>query len=119
MTVIFPNKFVQSADIGRVKSGQSIVIPDQGYGFTAFRAVEPVGKSKLLALVVPQHFDIERFASTPTERSKGLVAVNEPASYFMRLIHQLEGSLASGRTGGTTDDLKSWGYTAVDYEIVR
>jgi secreted trypsin-like serine protease len=119
VTVIFPNKFVQSAGIGRVTPGQSIVIPDQGYGFTAFRAEEPVGKSKLLALVVPQDFAIERFASIPTERSKGLVPVNKPVSYFMRLIQQVEGSLASARAGGTSEPLKSWGYTAVDYEIVR
>ena len=117
--VIFPNKFVASADVGRVTSGQPIAIPGPGSGFTEFRAVEPVGHSRLLALVVPQDFDIERFASIPAERGKGLVPVNEPASYFMRLIHQVEMALAQGRTGGDPADTTRWGYTVVDYEIVR
>ena len=118
VTLLFPNKFVEGSEVGRVDADRQIVIPGPEYGFTAFKAIEPVGRSKLIALVVPVDFDIERFASIPSVREKGLIPVNEPVSYFMRLVRQIEGALVSGRAGGGSDNLDRWAYTSVDYEIV-
>ena len=48
VTQIFPNKFVQSASIGAIRTGETVRIPGHGYGFDWFRAAEPVGGGKLL-----------------------------------------------------------------------
>ncbi len=117
--VIFPNKFVPSSAVDRFAASQAINIPDKATDTTAFKAVEPIGRGKLLALVAPPDFDLERFASIPSLREKGLVPVNAPVSYFMRLVRQIEEALARGRAGGEADDLNGWAYTTVDYEIVR
>lgn len=116
VSVIFPNKFVGSADLAKVTPAKSITVPGPGYGFSAFKAVEPFGHNRLLALVVPPNFDIERFASPALERQKGPAPVNQPVSYFMRLIRQIELALAKDGTSGTAEN---WAYALVDYEIVK
>lgn len=117
--VIFPNKYVKSADVGLVKRSEPIPIPSKDYGFTAFRAVEPLGKSTLLALVVPMDFDLERIASPLGQRTKGFVPVNEPTSYFMRLIRQIESALTKVRSRHGDAGMDGWAYAATDYEIIR
>ena len=85
-------------------------------------AVEPVGKGRLLALVVPEQFEIERVIAEKTAVAKGFVPRNDPPSYLMRLIRQIETALGSrGRAAdaGGGSDLKRWGYAMVEYEIVR
>jgi len=119
VTVIFPNKYTGNTDVGRIAAATTVTIPGAGYGFTAFRAVEPVGRSKLMALVVPADFDIEQNASERGARTKGFEPVNEPTGYFMKLIHQISAALTAPRAGGGGDPLASWAYTVVDYEITR
>lgn len=118
VTVIFPNKYVRSAEVGIVKRNQPILIPSEDYGFTAFRAVEPLGRSKLLALVAPMDFDLERIASPLGQRTKGFVPVNEPTSYLMRLIRQIEGALIGIRSRQGDTDMDGWAYAAFEYEII-
>ncbi|MFZ4808100.1 MAG: trypsin-like serine protease [Hyphomicrobiaceae bacterium] len=119
VTVIFPNKYTGNTDVGRIAAATTVTIPGAGYGFTAFRAVEPVGRSKLMALVVPADFDIEQNAAERGARTKGFEPVNEPTGYFMKLIHQISAALTAPRAGGGGDPLASWAYTVVDYEITR
>jgi secreted trypsin-like serine protease len=119
---LYPNQYVTAGSIGRIGAGQRVSVPGPDYpGFTAFEAQEPVGKGALLALVVPEEFDIERFIVPARQMTKGFAPVNDPPSYFMRLIQQIETALASrtraGRSG--TDELQRWGYAVVDYEIVK
>lgn len=117
---IYPNRFVAAGDIGRIEAGQRVMVPGHGYqGFTAFQAVEPVGKGRLLALVVPQDFDIERFAAARAVIENGFRPVRDPPSHLMRLIRQIEAALASGAEPIAADELKRWGYGLADYEIVR
>lgn len=122
VTLIYPNQFVSAQDPGRIGAGQRVSVPGPSYpGFTAFRAVEPAGRGRLLALVMPEDFDIERFAASPPVLTKGFQPVSEPPSYLMRLIRQIEAALSlSARAGGTAKEaLNRWGYTIVEYEIVR
>ena len=120
--LIYPNKYVREDDLGLIKSGETVQIPGPGYGgFTHFQAVEPVGKSRLLVLVVPQDFNIERHAAPARVLTKGLAPRNEPASYLMRLVRQISVALKlRARTAGSEEQIqKRWGFTALDYEIVR
>ena len=119
---LYPNQFVARGDIGRISAGQHVAVPGPDYpGFTSFQAIEPTGKGILLALVVPEGFDIERFAAEKAIRDKGFQPVNDPPSYLMRIIRQVETAInLRGKAGmGTADELKRWGYAMVKYEIVR
>ena len=122
LTPIFPNQYVAAGIIGRIGAGQRVSVPGPDYpGFTAFEAQEPLGKGLLLALVVPDDFDIERFIVPPRQIAKGFAPVNDPPSFLMRLIRQVETALTPrGRSGSTAaDELNRWAYTIAEYEIVR
>ena len=120
--LLYPNQFVAQNDIGRIRAGARVAVPGPDYpGFTSFQAVEPVGKGRLLALVVPEDFDIERFAADRASLTKGFAARNDPPSYLMRLISQFEAALTSPRHTGSSvaDELKRWSYAVAEYEIIR
>lgn len=122
VTLIYPNQYVAQGAIGRIRPGAQVKVPGEGYGgFTSFEAVEPVGKGRLLALVVPEDFDIERFVADRATLTKGFAPRNEPASVMMRLIAQIEAALTARTRSGTApaDELKRWGYAVTEYEIVR
>jgi secreted trypsin-like serine protease len=121
--LIYPNAFVPPGKAGILKPGQAVAVPGPDYpGFTAFQAVEPLGKGTLIAVVVPEDFDIEQFAAGPMALTGGFKAVNEPPSYLMHVIGQIETALAAPKTRGTgagADALEAWGYGVAEYEIVR
>jgi secreted trypsin-like serine protease len=122
VTLIYPNRFVMAGDPGRIRAAQQVSVPGPDYpGFTAFQAVEPTGKGELLAIVVPEDFDIERFAADKVVVSKGFQPVNDPPSFLMRIIRQIEVALAQrARTGGgERDELTRWAYAIASYEIVK
>ncbi|OQW95535.1 MAG: hypothetical protein BWK79_02185 [Beggiatoa sp. IS2] len=54
LTVIFPNEFSEKRNLkGIIETGQTLTIPDAGYGFD-FVAKEPTGKGILLTLLVEE-----------------------------------------------------------------
>ena len=122
VTLIYPNRFVREDDLGFINVAESVRIPGPGYpGFTHFQAVEPIGKSRLLVLVVPRNFSIERNVAPTRVLTKGFVPRNEPASYLMRLIRQIDVALRlRGRAAGNGEAVeRHWAFEAYDYEIVR
>ena len=122
VVTLYPNKYVAAGDSGRIGAGQRVAVPGPDYpGFTSFQAVEPTGKARLLALVVPEDFDIKRFAASEVVLTKGFAPVNDPPSYLMRLIRQIETALRQrAKTGvGVADELRRWGYAVAEYEIVK
>ena len=117
---LYPNKFVATAKAAGIGAGQRVTVPGPDYpGFTSFQAAEPIGKGRLLALVVPEDFDIDRFVAAATRVERGFQPVNDPPTYLMRMIRQIETALGSSTRGGGDDELKKWGYTMAEYEIVR
>lgn len=124
--LLFPNRFVTDARVGEVAASTRIAIPSAGYGFNAFRASEPLGEGRLLALVVPEGFDIERFAAGADLRSKGFKPVEGPSSYLMRLVRQIETAIAppaEPRSGTATPPPKpspeGWAWGTATYVIER
>lgn len=121
VVTLYPNKYVAVADVGRIEAGQQVTVPGPGYpGFRAFKAVEPLGRGRLLALVVPAHFDIELFAASLEVRDRGFQPVADPPSHLMRVIYQMETALASDAgSAARARELQRWAYAVTEYEIVR
>lgn len=120
--LLYPNRYVAQGDLGGIKPSARVAVPGPNYpGFTSFQAVEPIGKGRLLALVVPEDFDVTRLMAEAGALTKGFVPRNDPPSYLMRLIGQIEAAITSRSRGGQVgaDELKRWGYKLSEYEIVR
>ncbi len=119
VTPIYPNQYVSASD-GKIGAGQKVAVPGPDYpGFTAFQASEPLGKGLLIALVVPENFDVERFAAGAGLRSKGFKPVNDAPNHLMRVIRQIEVALrAAGKADTSAEtELRRWGYDVASYEI--
>jgi secreted trypsin-like serine protease len=114
---ILPNKYTTADSVARVVAGASLTVPGPGYGFTGFKAVEPLGSGQLIALVVPENFPIDALVGEKTHVAKGLVPVNTPTNYLMNLVEQV--SAAVGKRGGGDAGMKEWGLGTADYEIVQ
>lgn len=116
VTLIFPNRYLASDAAARVASDTTLSVPGPGYGFSGFKAVEPIGKGQLIALVAPDAVPQSVFAQTMSQRSKGFEPVNTPGPYLTQLVDQIRAILLSApdRSGA----LDAWGFSIVDYEIV-
>ena len=118
VALIFPNPYVTSPKVAVIAAGATINVPDKGYGFPAFEAVPPVGKNRMIALVTPENFQIERFLATAQIRTKGFAPVPAPTNYFMRFIRQIERFIGLARSGaGATTS--GWAMSVVEYEITQ
>jgi secreted trypsin-like serine protease len=122
VTLLYPNQYVAQDDPGRIKAGETVAVPGPNYpGFKAFEAQEPVGIGRLIAIVAPDGFDIERFAAGIARRTKGFVPVNDPPNFLMQIIRQIEVYLGVGPRAAPSGlgGAAEWGYAVTEYEIVR
>ncbi len=123
VAMIYPNRYVAETDVGLIKANRTIRVPGPGYpGFTNFEAVEPLGRSRLLALVVPEDFDIGRNVAPRPVITKGFAPRNKPASFLMRFIRQIQIVFGfRSRTAGNSreKEIKRWGFQVLEYEITR
>lgn len=116
-TQIFPNQFVADASRSLIKAGETVLVPGPGYGFDYFRAAPPLGKGRLMALVVPPDFAMEHIVTAPV-RAKGFVPERSATGYFLNLLHQIATSAGVMRAGGTSP-VGRWAVTSAEYEIVK
>ena len=114
---ILPNKYTPPGTGTRVSAGTDLSIPGVGYGFTAFKAVEPLGKGQLIALVVPEIFPIETLVGDKQHVARGFAPVNTPTNYLMNLVQQVV-SAVRGRSAGDPQ-MKDWGLGVAEYEIIK
>jgi len=113
---ILPNNYTPADQSARIAPGGEIVVPGPGYGFTSFKAVPPLGRGKLVALVVPDDFPLDSL--TPdAPRQKGLVPSNLPTNYLMNVVQQVVRALGKR----TIADAKQtdWGLGITEYQIVQ
>ena len=122
VTQIFPNKHTISKGVGKISAGKIIQVPDENYGFDAFRAEIPASKAgasrikgKLIAFVVPENFRVDQMVGAKKRISRGFVPEKIPTNYLMNLVNQIS-SLWSVRTTGRKNN--KWAYTVMNYEIV-
>lgn len=118
VTQIFPNKYVTSRLIGQISPKDKLRIPGPQYGFDWFRSIEPIGKGKLLVLVVPEAFAQKYQLVESGWRTKGFAPEKAPAPFFANLMDQIYG-LIGARNKTSNEVATEWAYTIVDYEIIR
>jgi secreted trypsin-like serine protease len=115
---IFPNRHVASDDAKFIDRRKSVTIPDATnptyHGLAGFRAVEPLGRGRLIAIVVPKEVPIAEIVEEPQRITKGFAPEGAPASYLMNLFDQL---IAAGNSRGV--DTRQWALGETSYEIVR
>lgn len=116
-TQIFPNEFVVDSAKSLIGAGASIAVPGPGYGFDHFRAEPPLGKGRLIALVVPADFPVQTLIAAPA-RTKGFKPERSATGYFMNLLQQIGAHIATSRASGATSAASAWAMTSVDYAIV-
>jgi hypothetical protein len=112
ITQILPNRFTPSDNASLIAPGVPISVPSPDWGFTGFRADEPIGKGTLLALVVPEVFPATTYGEEANDRTKGFTPVRASANYLMNILQQV-----SDRASGV--NLPGFAYEILDYEIVR
>lgn len=117
VTQLFPNRFVGSDDASLIRPGQQITLPGPGYGFDWFRAVEPLGKGKLIALVVPEDFPVKRTVASEERLARGFEPERAMTNYLMSLSTQVHDVLKQRSAGVASAD--HWAIRIVDYEIVN
>jgi hypothetical protein len=117
VTQIFPNRFLASEAAGLVASDATTTIPGVGYGFSGFKAVEPAGRGRLLAIVVPATISPTRFRQVETQRVRGFEPVNDSAAYLSQLVDQIVASQTTAP--GKSKSGQGFAFAFSEYEIVR
>jgi hypothetical protein len=118
-TQIFSNEYVAREELSLVQAGKTVTVPGPGYGFDYFRAAPPLGKGRLITLVLPPDFPVQSFISASV-RSKGFVPERSATGYFMNLLQQIRGLTAAQRSAtGSGADGGAWAIADEEYEIVR
>lgn len=113
---IFPNKKLPN----KVK-GLGV---DDPLKFGPYRVTEPLGKSKLIAILVPPEVDLSAFIGSAKNKSKGVDTSYTPGgdwdksadSYAFNLANEIAAELNRLQT---TLDLPGWGYTVLEYNVVK
>jgi secreted trypsin-like serine protease len=113
---LFPNPF---SDGKRVSGGETFTVPDQAS--YRFPAQEPLGRGKLVALVVPDSFNMAALKRARREKGFGVAAALSYFQNLIQLIRNATGAKGFGVVGTDAgdDSLSGWAMADLDYEIVR
>jgi len=117
LTRIFPNKYSTLSDSrglsripGYLTAGQTVMIPDDNYGFN-FTATEPIGKGLVIAVLVEQQLSDDIL---PNEFET--LQTNDSYTTLQRLNDYLNNKL---KTDGSQNRPLHWSIATLDYEITR
>lgn len=113
VTQIFPNKFLTSEAMAIITAGASTTVPGPGYGFSGFRAVEPVGRGRLVAVVLPERASATVLAMVREQATKGFEPVAAPAAYLDQL------SALVAETYRRPEEREGLALAISEYEIAR
>ncbi|SDE11265.1 DUF4384 domain-containing protein [Rhodospira trueperi] len=107
VTQLYPNAFT-GAD-NAVRQGQTVRIPDERYDFV-FRAVEPLGKGHLVAVLASEQVAPDDLLVA----HRDLAVIEDPQDYLNAMAESLVGSWSRQVNGRPLN----WGYTQLGYEIM-
>jgi secreted trypsin-like serine protease len=112
VTQLYPNHFTTAKQIA---AGGTLTVPDSP--LYRFPAREPLGPSRLVAIIVPDGFDME--ALERAKATKGF-SVGAGLSYLQNLIQLIRNAQGAKGFGVEGDSkLAGWGLADFPYEIVR
>jgi len=106
VTQVFPNRF--SGDDNAVRKGQAVRIPDERYGFD-FRAIEPVGRGHLVAIIASEKVTPEGLLAA----NRDLATIADPQPYLDQMADSLVGAWSRESSGRPL----VWGYVQTPYDI--
>ena len=111
---LFPNKFTEGFGARtNITAGLPVVIPNPSYGFSGFRAREPVGKGTLFAVVTEDPVSFDGLVSA----DRGFEPVADAPRWLLKIGERLREPLMS--KDGTWTRTRRWSFARLDYEIVR
>jgi secreted trypsin-like serine protease len=110
VTQLYPNRFSPGRDIG---ADQTLVIEGSEAGFV-FRAQEPVGIGRLIAIVGPESFNPYGLIGEG-ERNKAMVAEAAPVTYLSQLVQLIGRARNSGMS--QTEGAPKWAMATLKYAI--
>lgn len=123
VTQILPNNYGTQDTPTTINSSETLMIPvEDVYNFSAFGASEPLGKTRLLALVIPIQQTVPDFIKIDREQGavRGFKPVKSSNRYFVDLIdlirrdHQPEDN-----NRGLIPTTNKWSYSLSNYTIVQ
>lgn len=111
VTQLYPNEFTAAKQMA---AGDTLTVPDRP--LYRFPAQEPLGPSRLVAIVVPDKFDME--ALQQAKGTKGF-SVGPGLSYLQNLIQLIRNAQGAKGFGVEGDgELAGWGLADFAYEVV-
>lgn len=105
---LFPNRFMDPERAGLIEAGATVTLPPapEQYGVRMrFPVVEPLGPSRLVAIVTPEDFPIDLTVfpePNAGERHRGIDVEAEPVEYAMNILEQIAQNV--GARGEASDD---------------
>jgi hypothetical protein len=108
-----------------ISAGKTFRVPSEGSGFDYFEAALPVGKDRLVVLVVPPTFPYTSLVGSEEVARRGVLPAGEVLSripiqkrdrgkYLINLVQQVLKSLELGDKSA-----HEWAYNIHEYEITR
>jgi len=118
---IFPNSFENLNSPTRLSANTPLIIPTEDNGTEAFEAVEPIGKGRALALVVPDTFPISSTLASKDVlvATKGFKPVPRPTNYVLNVLSQVVNELEKTSNPNGAAKANNWAFGVLDYEIER
>lgn len=110
---LFPNSFVSASNAGIIGAQQVVTIPSPQYGFSGFKAVEPVGLGQLVVLVFPSTVDeVGGHTYLDEQAAKGFRPVMSVDAFIQALIEDVNVHNKGSK------EMALFGFNVRAYEIV-
>jgi secreted trypsin-like serine protease len=110
---LFPNSF-DSRGLRGVTAGETVEIPPPGASY-AFKALPPVGKNRLVAILIPTQG--LGAASSVVRLSQASISGGQAARYFMNMARSAALSARTSALTGAAAVASNWGIATIEYTI--
>jgi len=115
---ILPNNFTESGRKALISASEPVLVPDESYGFRAFRVGTPLGYTKVFALAMPEDFPVGKLIENQS-RSGSITNIEQPMRYLTKLADDVENFVAGRKAEGASRSivLPPWSMAVLEYKI--
>ena len=110
---ILPNTYTRRLLDPVISTGEKLTVPNEGFGFRAFRVGPPKGLNRLLVVVTPDEFKF----GTKSENMSRSATLASPLGYLMNLTSEVRAALQNGESSGTAAATDKWTMGVLEYKI--